>query len=321
MTHHRIDVSSVDDPEEWIVCTLFEGDYHFGLAALINSLVRNEFQGCISAGYRGPLPPWINQLKLSGCEGSYDVCSGVRIKFILLETPMHFTNFKPEFMLQLIHDQPGCKYIWYFDPDIVTRCSWSFYVQWVKYGVALCEDINGVMPQNHPIRFRWIELVSTLGLENPLPLCTYYNGGFIGLPVSCSGFLDRWEDVLRIAESEGLDMRAFGTGNRTDPFFRGDQDALNIAAMYSRYPLTTIGPDGMDFVSGGITMFHAIASPKPWRKHMMLSALRGFPPSASDKAFLAHSKYPIRSYSRLRLAAKRLSCSFGALIGRFYHRS
>jgi hypothetical protein len=320
MTPHGNESDSPDDPEEWIVCTLFEGDYHLGLAALVNSLVKNGFQGCISAGYRGSLPPWINQLKLSSGHGEYGVSSGVRIKFILLDTALHFTNFKPNFMLQLIRDQPGCKYIWYFDPDIVIRCSWSFYVQWVKCGIGLCEDVNRVMPPNHPIRHKWIELVSASGLMNPTTLYTYYNGGFVGLPASYSGFLDLWHEVLRIAEAEGLDPRAFGTGDRTNPFFRSDQDALNVAAMYTEYPLSTLGPDGMDFVHGGFTMSHAAASPKPWRKNMVLSALGGAPPFSSDKAFLEHLSDPIRAYSSLRLAARRLSCRIGALIGRFYRR-
>ena len=75
------------NPDEGIVCTLFEGDYHFGLAALINSLVQNGFQGCIAAGYRGALPPWIGQLKplngaaRCGSRRSYEICSGSSHRF------------------------------------------------------------------------------------------------------------------------------------------------------------------------------------------------------------------------------------------------
>jgi hypothetical protein len=313
------------NPEEGIVCTLFEGDYHFGLAALINSLVQNGFQGCIAAGYRGALPPWIDQLKpLNGASPAgavgYEVCPGVRTEFIPLDTTVHFTNLKPEFMRQMIRERKSCKYIWYFDPDIVIRCAWSFYVQWVRYGVALCEDVNGSLPANHPLRYHWMELVSPSGLKNPQPLSKYYNGGFIGMPTRCIGFLDLWQDVTRIAESVGFDVRGFGTGDRTNPFFRADQDTLNIAVMYTEHPLTTIGADGMDFAPGGGTMFHAIGPLKPWRKKMVLSALGGLPPSGSDKAFVANLTHPIRPYTGFSLAQKRLSCRVGAMIGRFYHR-
>ncbi len=310
------------NPDEGIVCTLFEGDYHFGLAALINSLVGNGFQGCIAAGYRGALPPWIGQLKpLNGAAAgtSYEICPGARIDFIALDTPVHFTNLKPDFMRQLIRER-GCKYIYYFDPDIVVRCAWTFYVHWVRYGVALCEDVNGSLPENHPLRYRWMELVSPSGLNNPQPLSRYYNGGFIGMPASCGSFLDLWQEVTRIAESVGFDAKGFGTGDRTNPFFRADQDTLNISAMYTEHPLTTIGADGMDFVPGGGTMFHAIGPLKPWRKQMVVSALSGIPPSGSDKAFMANLTHPIRPYSGFGLAKKRLSCRVGAMIGRFYHR-
>ncbi len=320
MTNYRNEATSAGNPEEGVVCTLFEGDYHFGLAALINSLTQNGFQGCIAAGYRGALPPWISQLKALDADGAYEICPGVRIELIHLETPVHFANFKPQFMQQLIRERHGCQYICYFDPDIVIRCSWSFYVEWIKRGVALCEDVNFAMPENHPIRYKWMELVSSLELGNPLPLSRYYNSGFVGLPTACSGFLDRWQATSRIAESEGLDTRAFATGDRTTPFYMADQDALNIAAMYSEYPLTTLGAEGMDFTCGGVVMHHAIGTPKPWRKKMVLSALMGVPPSGPDKAFLANVSRPIRCYSRAGLAKMRLGCAVGALIGRFYRR-
>ena len=39
-----------------VICTLFEGHYHYGLAAFINSVLRYNFKGCIYVGYKGKLP-------------------------------------------------------------------------------------------------------------------------------------------------------------------------------------------------------------------------------------------------------------------------
>jgi hypothetical protein len=317
---HREDAACQGSSPEGVVCTLFEGDYHFGLAALINSLVRYGYRGEIVAGYRGALPPWTDQLKRCGENGRYEVAASVYIEFLHLDTPVHFTNLKPQFLRQLIAERSGCKYVWYFDPDIVVRASWAFFEEWVRHGIALCEDVNGAMPVNHPIRLKWIELASPFGLKNAQPLNTYYNGGFIAFPTSCAGFLDRWETAMRLAEAEGLDLRGFATGDRTNPFHKADQDALNIAVMYSEHPLTTLGAEGMDFIHGGGVMHHAIGSPKPWRKRMVLSALLGVPPTGSDKAFLANASHPIRCYAPTTLARRRLDCALGALIGRIYRR-
>jgi hypothetical protein len=302
------------------VCTLFDGDYHYGLAALINSLVRNGFRGTIVAGHRGAVPPWINQLNALGCN-NYEVSPGVGIEFIRLDTPIHLTNLKPEFMKRVIGERNHSGYIWYFDPDIVIRCPWAFYLRWVKHGICLCEDVNSFRPADHPVRLGWMELVRPLGwIPNGHRLSRYYNAGFIGLATEYSRFLDRWEDAQRIAVAEGYDPRGFGTGGFLNLFPAADQDALNIAAMYSEYPLTTVGAEGMGFSPGEGVMYHAIGPPKPWGKNMFVSALRGRPPSPSDKAYLENTAGPIRLYSRIGLARRRAACALGAALGRFYRR-
>ena len=100
------------------ICTLFDGDFHFGLAAFVNSLVRAGYRGTIWVGYRGPLPPWVDQLKRLDAAGEeYMVTEQVRVVFLLLKTDIHLTNYKPRFMLDLLANQArDCKYLWLFDP-------------------------------------------------------------------------------------------------------------------------------------------------------------------------------------------------------------
>ena len=111
------------------ICTLFEGSYHFGLAALVNSLFRSGFTGVIYAGYRGELPPWA-KARVSA-SNRLSVSSGIEIEFIPLETSIHLSNYKPTFILDV-----ATKYakdatsIFYFDPDIVVYCRWSVFERW-----------------------------------------------------------------------------------------------------------------------------------------------------------------------------------------------
>jgi hypothetical protein len=83
------------------VCTLFEGDYHYGVGALANSLYACGFRGKIYAGYRGPLPPWVAAPKeLNGFTEFHEV-EGLTLCFIPLTTNIHFANYKPDFMLEV----------------------------------------------------------------------------------------------------------------------------------------------------------------------------------------------------------------------------
>src|ERR1039457_462980 len=96
------ELSSLGVPQDHkhAICTLFEGDYHFGLAAFVNSLVRAGYAGTLWAGYRGALPPWLYQLKrLEDRDCEYMVDDQIRLVFLRVETDMHLTNYKPQFML------------------------------------------------------------------------------------------------------------------------------------------------------------------------------------------------------------------------------
>lgn len=311
------------DCQETGICTMFEGDYHIGLAAFVNSLFRAGYVGPLWAGYRGALPPWLDQLEPTAQANSYLVAGKIQLTFVRLETELHFTNYKPRFMLDLLAGPARhCGYLWYFDPDIFLRCSWTFFAEWQKHGIALCQEIvNNILPPDSPLRHQWIRAAETIGLRNPRPLNHYLSGGMVGVSASHKSFLDIWLRMIERAEADGCDLTTFrveGWG-REKPFLGSDQDALNVAAMYSEYPLTTMGPEAMGFIPGGFTMFHAVG-PKPWRASLLPRVLAGVPPTDADKFFFTQVSTPIRVYAPFWLGARRLACSMAALIGRFYRR-
>jgi hypothetical protein len=90
------------------LCTLFEGNYHYGVAVLVNSLFQKGFRGAIYVGYRGELPFWALQAKdntsFNWQDSKFLAYDGIEIYFLPIITEYHLTNYKPDFMLQLI----GC---------------------------------------------------------------------------------------------------------------------------------------------------------------------------------------------------------------------
>jgi hypothetical protein len=304
------------------ICTLFEGDYHLGLAALVNSLVHAGYAGTVWVGYRGALPPWLEQLKWLDAQGAeYMVADQIRLVFLPVETNIHFTSYKPQFMLDLFANQASdCGYIWYFDPDIFVRCAWSFFANWQRYGIALCQEIaNNILPDNSPLRYQWMEIAAGMGLGTPRALNYYLNGGMVGVSAEHTEFLHLWKRFIQVGQAAGANINQIVSGTREMPFAILDQDAMNMAAMYTQHPLTTMGPDAMGFVPAGFAMFHS-TGPKPWRGSLLLRALAGTPPSSAFKFFFTQVESPIRVYSPWRLRAKRLACKIAAFIGRFYRR-
>jgi lipopolysaccharide biosynthesis glycosyltransferase len=293
--------------ENAAVCTLFEGDYHYGLGALANSLFRHGFKGVIWAGYRGSLPPWAARISAHERFEEFKVGDRQSIRFVRLDTSFHLTNYKPHFI--------------YFDPDIVIKCRWSFFEEWVNFGIALVEEIVlSAMPANHPLRLRWKVFGESLGLKQMRELNQYFNAGFIGIKREWKDSITLWRSMLEaVFERESKNPELFMTGERSEPFVF-DQDVLNMALMFTAHPLSTIGPEGMDFVHGGFTMSHAAGGVKPWRKHFLRQAFRGIPPSAADKSFWRHVDGPITIFSKSKILRSRLALKLGAALGRVVAR-
>ena len=303
-----------------VICTLHEGDYHFGVAVLINSIIRAGFRGLFWVGYRGELPPWTAQLTRRE-DGLYRVGEAL-LGFELLDGHFHFNQFKPEFMSSIIRRGIAKKYVWYLDPDITVRCEWEFFERWVRHGVGLCQEITqGTMPSDHPIRCEWMEFARAAGWAQPArQLERYYNSGFVGLDIAHKEFLDTWIAANRLSTAFGVGETRIKHGEASNPFYSTDQDTLNMSAMYAHVPLSTLGPDGMGFVPGSFAMWHSLGEAKPWRRRFLRAALHGNPPWNGDKHFLECADGPIRPYSAAKLKRLRWEARIATFVGRFYSK-
>lgn len=306
------------------ICTLFEGDYHYGVGVLANSLYQRGYRGTIWVGYRGNLPPWAAKAKQNESYQELMVADGLILRFVYITADTYFSFYKPEFMQILWRDYcPEAEAMFYFDPDIVNRSLWDFYERWVQRGVALCEDAwPYFLTSNHPIRLAWRDYIETKGYPCLRLLERYYNAGFVGIHKDHASILPLWSTLITLFRNDDAYMSR-GSDHRYPYINLHDQDALNIALMVSTYPMSTVGPEGMDFTTRGFLMSHAAGANvvKPWRKKLIVKALGGVPPSHTDKLFWQHAASPLPVYSHRYVARKQLALRIASAIGRFIRRS
>jgi len=306
------------------VVTLVEGHFLSGAAALYNSLVANQFDGVFIVGNRGrdTLPGAILDSMESLPEGL------PKIKFIQLETPWHFTNYKPAFIEQIFDDYPACAAVTYLDPDIVVCGPWPWLASWCRHGPAVAGDVNWRIGPNHPTRHEWKALLRGANLEPHQCPETYINGGMVSVLREDLPFVALWQRLIEEVGAtdnplDGLgDITAWRQGGRWNPMHTPDQDALNLAAMAWAKSLSVLGPDAMGFAPGGPPLIaHAVGPNKPWQRRHLSEALCGKPPRFVDKAYQQNAIAPIPLYSKASHRRSTLALRVAALIGRFYRRS
>lgn len=311
------------------ICTLFEGNFHKGVAVLINSLYKNGFKGDFYAGYRGDLPKWAEKaihnfdLDWPGSK-TIQLAHDLHVHFLPLDSSHHFTHLKPSFMLRLFNGPAkDADNLAYFDPDIVNLCKWSFYENWMSYGVAMVhEAISNDMPATHPNRMEWYKVIKLINKEPKRDIHSYINAGFCGVAKKHIEFLDVWSQVIDVAISHyKMDPSVFMTFDRTSAFYCIDQDAYNITAMCSASPISEMGPEAMDFENSGWTMSHAVGWPKPWNNKFILSALSGNPPNRPHKNYWNNTNGQISLYSNFYTNLMKVDILVATFIGRFYKRN
>ncbi|MFN9710776.1 MAG: hypothetical protein ACK55K_05145 [Bacteroidota bacterium] len=310
------------------VCTLYEGDFYLGVGALINSLVAHHFVGDIFVGYRGELPTWLKNPKTISLDGWNKVCycdllNGSKVFFLHLDTPMHFTNYKPQFLIELT--TKTCKdyeSIIYFDPDIVICKKWKYFEDWIHYGVAVVHDIiTNDMPTTHPLRMKWSDIAVQCNKKIQHQISSYINAGFCGLKKEFWSFIHLWQFYVLYGELHyHSDTSKFMMKERPFPFRSLDQDSLNIAVMTFEGKISELGPEAMGFVHGVHAMAHAVGHKKPWNKSYIRAFLTGHPPSFADNYFWQYANGEIKQYNSSKLFLKKMLISFLNLLGRFYSK-
>ena len=302
-------------------CTLCEGDYHHGAAALLNSLVASGFSGVYVVGWRGQPPPWAANLPRDA--SGVQVIAGVRVLLEEMRTPWSLAHVKPHFMLDILERLvPDALTVCYADPDIVVEAPWHFFEGWMGRGVALCEDCCfPTLSRHHYLRQCWQEFArEKMGLAVDTTMDRDFNSGFAGVQRREHVFLEVWRDALDAMEKAGVPMAGLKPGTRFDPFFGTDQDAMNIAAMVCSDRLSTLGTEGMGFTGGMSAMWHAIDSEKPWRQSYVRALVtKGHRIDVANRQFWRHAGGPVKSWGGCRLAWKRLDLWTAKFLSRFYH--
>lgn len=317
------------------ICTIFEGHYHYGVAALSNSLYQNGFRGNIYIGYRGSLPNWILKGEKETIGRWNDAITltpviGIKLLFLPIVTNYNMANYKPDFMKELWEGPAkNAEALFYFDPDIVINESWSCFEQWVNCGIALCEDVNSPLQEFHPRRQGWKTYYKNYSIDLQYKNQIYVNAGFLGLLKTNISFLDLWIQMQELMgpaigglensiflnqsyNSTVLEMEGFQI------FDKPDQDALNAAIEAYEGSISYIGKEGMGFSKGKATMSHGLGSPKPWKTNHILRAIQGRIPRNSDVIYWRFCNYPILAHSEWEIRRKNIGIKIAKIIGRFY---
>ncbi|MEO6229088.1 MAG: hypothetical protein ABJB11_07295 [Ferruginibacter sp.] len=304
------------DYGEIIIC-LYDGSFHLGVAALVNSLVKSGFKGLIKIGYKeNTLPEWVEQLQLIE-DNCYILSPDIDICFTPIETEMHLGFYKPYFIRAMIDANPSTNRFFYFDADIVVKAPWRVYINWLDKGVCLCLDNSfHLVHHSHPWRKDWRKISE----ENEILFNNtthYYNSGFIGIERNSAILVDRWISLTEKYKKAGGNIHAFV--KEAFSSFKGDQDMLNAAITVSAdVEINTMGREGMGFTLPASLMWHAIGDNKPWNKIFLFQLIGlGQGPVMAERMYFNYCKSPIRIFKPLTFRIKMFDLSGAALLGRF----
>jgi hypothetical protein len=305
------------------VCTVAEGNYFYGAAALANSLVRAGFRGSIIVGYRGARPAWIQALKKESTPDVYLVAPEVRLQLVEIPGTWHLSNCKAYLIQQIFQEIiPSVDLVYCLDSDIVITTPWSTLVEWAGSGVVVALDMaDSYMSPHHVYRHAWRALAGKID-RKCRDFTGYVNGGCVGINRQFKEFAELWALLMKELEREGADMTKMKNWTGRPEFARMDQDVLNATMMTTDTPIALLGAEAMGwFPATGEVMPHAMLHKKPWVRNYILDALRGFPPDRAHRAYWRFVEGPIRPFGEWDLKRKKAALTMASTIGRFHTRS
>lgn len=302
-----------------LLISLYQGNYHLGVAALINSALRHGFDGRIALYHNeSRLPKWTNQLISTGPETFRS--GDVKISFHRLNAPRHFGYEKPFAMSEAFETFPDCDSVIYADPDVLFLGPWAFFENWITLGVAFCLDSQfPYLPAEHPWRAEWKKLVGNATGLTCRSVANYPNSGFVALPRSQAAFLELWKKLTLYYEKQGGDTSSFYLEKRHQAIV-GDQDLMAAALMGWTGPESILGPEGMGFTEYYFALCHDIGRPKAWKRNFTREALQGVKPSRGSALFLEYSQSPIALFTPQQFKSRSLSFRVAQAISRFWKR-
>lgn len=311
------------DLSNHVVCTVAENGYFYGVAALLNSLVRANFEGTMVVGYRGERPLWLRELDNDTVLDTYAVTPNVRLQLVEISGLWHLTNCKPYLIRRVLFDlHKEAELVYYLDTDIVITRPWVTFANWARSGVLMVLDIaDTYMSPHHPYRRAWEVLANRLG-RKCREFTGYVNGGCVGISRAHAGFAVVWCELMEELERDGADMRKLRDLASKLEFARMDQDMLNAAVMATDVPIALLGIEAMgSYPWVGSVMLHALWRDKPWQRNYIIDALRGFPPDRAHRGYWNFVDGPIRPFDGFALFRKRIGLRLGRAIGLLHTRS
>jgi hypothetical protein len=306
-----------------VVCTIGEGHYFQGVAALVNSLVHAGFAGTVAVGYRGDPPGWLNRFAPGATPKSYIITRDVILQLIVIDGAWHLNNCKPDFIRRVLFDlYRQADLVYYFDTDVVVKGRWQTLADWASSGIVVVLDVaDTFMPPEHVYRREWQALAARQNRQCRR-FTGYVNGGCVGIARKFAGLAEVWSLLMAQLEADGTDMTEMKSKTGKPEYSRMDQDVLNATLMATELPVNLLGPEAMGmFPWVGEIIPHAMFHKKPWIRNYILDALRGFPPSHIHRAYWQFVDGPIRPFAPGELVFKRLQLRIARLIGFAHSRS